>query len=323
MENDREANPTISTLRRYALALNKTIVCKLVDLPRPQVPPTHGDTVPNTKRAQKIDRFITGLHLPPYEMAYSDLARERAEEIGQKYFPRVRDLTDGDVDLLLGYMQCSIEFNGDRGMIEDWRRTCHGIAAYLLRPGDLDGIHAILAAECVLRLSGYYHHGGELYTFFRRDARSIGDMIWVRQGIPLPYIKMPDPWTSTIPTDDHEGYVLLWDFAGSQRALASRILCFLCQNDYRNIFIPNDEHDALKQEYDGGAGNRALLMRWSVSSEYVDRIARVLIVHKQHMTEFLTRRRFNQSQMCKPSAGPRDRWFLTWQHQLPPVPATV
>ncbi len=123
--------------------------------------------------------------------------------------------------------------------------------------------------------------------------------------------------------EDHEGYVTLWAFAGNQRALASRILCFICQNDYRNVYVPEDEDNLLKKEYNEGAGNRHLLMRWAVSSEYVDRIARVLIVHKQHLMDFLTRQRFNQSQMYKPAAGPRDLWFRTWKHSLPAAPATT
>src|SRR5687768_12937985 len=40
VENDPEANPTISTLRRYARAFNKTIVCRLVDLATTQEPAT-------------------------------------------------------------------------------------------------------------------------------------------------------------------------------------------------------------------------------------------------------------------------------------------
>ncbi len=323
LENDPETNPTVSTLRRFAQALNKTIVCRLVDLPPSQESSTKGNTMTSSGRQQKIDAFIGGLHVPPYEMAYPDLARERAEEIAHKYFPRLKSLIDAEVDTMLDTMQESIDENGDHGMIEEWRRTCHGIAEYLLRPGNLDHLHRVVAAECVIRVSGYYHHGAELHGRFRPAARLIGDLIWVRHGIQLPYLQIPVSWTNTVPSEDHEGYVTLWAFAGSQRALASRILCFICQNDYRNVYVPEDEHNLLKKEYNEGAGNRHLLMRWSVSSEYVDRIARVLIVHKQHLMDFLTRRRFNQSQMYKPAAGPRDLWFRTWTHSLPPAPATT
>ena len=54
-----------------------------------------------------------------------------------------------------------------------------------------------------------------------------------------------------------------------------------------------------------------------------DRIAQVLIVNKQDLMDFLTRRRFNQSQMYKPAAGPRDRWFRTWKHVIPSTSATT
>ena len=223
----------------------------------------------DSNRGRKIDAFNARLHVPPYEMAYPDLACERAEEIAKTYFPRLRSLSEAEVDTLLAVMEESIDDNVDHGMIEEWRRTCHGIAEYLLRPGDLDELHRVLAAECVIRLAGYYNHGAELYGRFRPAARTIGDLIWVQHGIALPYIKIPEPWTNTVPTDDHEGYITLWDFAGNQRRLASRILCFICQNDYRKVYIPQDEHNQLKDEYNEGADNRDLLMRWSVSSEYV------------------------------------------------------
>src|ERR1019366_920093 len=90
-------------------------------------------------------------------------------------------------------------------MIDDWKLTTRGIADYLLRPGDLDGLHRTVAAECVIRLSGYTNHGVELYSRFRPTAQAIGDAIWVRHGIKLPYIKIPEPWTATIPNEDHDG----------------------------------------------------------------------------------------------------------------------
>jgi transcriptional regulator with XRE-family HTH domain len=326
VENDPESNPTISTLRRYAQALNKTIVCRLVNpptTPAAQEHATKGETVTGTNRQQAIDQFLAFLETEgttSYHMAYADLARTRVEEIANDYFPRLRVITDAEVEGFLKLMRTSIERNGDHGMIDDWKMTTRGIADYLLRPGELEGLHRMVAAECVIRLSGYTNHGVELYSRFRPTAQSIGDAIWVRHGIKLPYIKIPEPWTATVPSDDHDGYVTIWDFAGQQRALASRILCFLCDNDFRNVYIPAEEHDQVREEY---RNNRDVLMRWSVSSDHVDRITRVLIVNKQELIDYLSRRRFNQSQTYKPAAGPRDRWFRTWKHSLPAAPATT
>lgn len=320
IENDPEANPSITSLRRYAQALGKTIICKLVDPIMSETPETLGVTMPTTNRQQALDKFIANLETPPYGMAYADLARERAGDIARDYFPSVRALNDADVEAILKTMQSSIDRNGDHGMIEEWKRACHGIAEYLLRPGDLDGLHRLVAAECVIRLSGYSNHGVELYARFRPAAQSIGEVIWGSHGIKLPYIKIPEPWTSTVPSDDHKGFVFLWDFAGQQRALASRILCFMCDNDFRSLYISADEHDLIREEYHN---NREVLMRWSVSSDHVDRIARVVIVSKNELAEYLTRRRFNQSQTYKPSAPVRDRWFKTWKHTLPPGSASA
>jgi hypothetical protein len=304
--------------------MNKIIMCRLVDLPSVQEPSIEGEVMTsNFNRQQAIDQFLAFLAtqgITSYHMGYADLARTRVEEIAKDYFPRLRALKDTEVETFLQSMRTSIELNLDHGMIDDWKLTTRGIADYLLRPGDLDGLHRTVAAECVIRLSGYTNHGVELYSRFRPTAQAIGDAIWVRHGIKLPYIKIPEPWTATIPNEDHDGYVTIWDFAGQQRALASRILCFLCDNDFRNVYIPTEEHDEIREEY---GNNRDVLMRWSVSSDHVDRITRVLIVNKLELIDYLSRRRFNQSQTYKPAAGPRDRWFKTWKHNLPQATVTA
>lgn len=117
------------------------------------------------------------------------------------------------------------------------------------------------------------------------------------------------------PAAGNEKLISLSEFAGGQQWRASRILCFLCENDYRDIHILEADHNLLEQEYSGG--NRDLLTRWSVSSAYVNRLAPVLMINAHKLREFLGSHGFDESQTYNPRAERRERWFRSWKHHLP------
>src|SRR5947207_661788 len=94
-------------------------------------------------RATAISSFIDWLDVPQsYTMHYRDLAHQLADDLQTKYFPKVREVTDQQVKDLLQRMRANIEENtyptrvrGNHGLLEEWKRCCHGIARYLLLPG--------------------------------------------------------------------------------------------------------------------------------------------------------------------------------------------
>ena len=97
----------------------------------------------------------------------------------------------------------------------------------------------------------------------------------------------------------------LWN--GSTRSICSRILNFVCKENYQNIWIDEKSRDEIKLKQ---KINDHILYRWSVTSSYVDYVAQKLLVNKDDLTCFLERKCFNLEHTYSPDRKSRFAWFF-------------
>lgn len=268
---------------------------------------------PTLNRDQRIDAFLQWLQ-EPFENVFP-LSTERADYIGDRYFAAVQAISDDSVRSFLALMEDSILAEARHDRIREWKRCCYGVADYLLRPSNLDGVDRCAAAGVVVRLSGYVHHRIPFFLAFRPTAVRIAEQIW-GPGV-LQYEKTGGAITIDEGCLTPDGYMMLWDFAkGSPeevlrseeetRALASRILNFICLNNYARARIRRDEYDYIAECF---RQDEHTLYRWSVGDKNVDRICQRLEVPASHLLTFLRSGRFDSNRTYKPGAGRRLDWF--------------
>jgi hypothetical protein len=267
----------------------------------------------STERNQRVDGFIAWLDQPFVNVF--PLSPERADYIATKYFEAVFRISDEMVQTILEIMQASITAESGHDRIREWKRCCYGVADYLLRPKDINGADRIVAAGVVVRLSGYVHHRIPFFVAFRPAALRIAELIW-GQGV-LQYEKTGGDITIDAEKVTSDGHMTLWDFAtGSPsgvmrseeeiRALASRILNFICLNGYAKARMRRDDYDYIAERF---AHDEHVLFRWSVGDKNVDLISQRLEVPANHLLEFLRRGRFDSNRTYKPNRDTRQAWF--------------
>jgi hypothetical protein len=269
--------------------------------------------MPASSRATMIDNFIQELH-QPFENVFP-LTSERADYIADKYFGAVKAISDPAAQPILALMKESIATNTDHDRIREWKRCCYGVADYLLRPRDLDGSDRVVAAGVVVRLSGYVHHRIPFFLAFRPTAIKVADAIW-GSGV-LQYEKTGGAITIDEGCLTPDGFINLWDFAkGSPeevlrsedetRALASRILNFLCQNNYARVRITSDAYEHIKERFEE---DEHILYRWSIGDKNVDLICQNIEIPASHVLAFLRSGGFDSNRTYKPGRDTRYRWF--------------
>ena len=207
-------------------------------------------------RQQFIGDFIRWLGQPFVNVF--PVSRERADAIADKYFRSVKAITDDLVKDVVRVMRDSVTTNEDHGRIREWKRCCRGVADYLLRPGDIDSNHRLVAAGVVIRLSGYKHHCPPFFAAFQPAAFQIAAKIW--GPCVLQYEKTGGDITLDPGCVDEDGYITVWDLAkGSPvevtrseaeiRTLASRILNFICEREYANARIRRRDYNFIEDEF--------------------------------------------------------------------------
>jgi transcriptional regulator with XRE-family HTH domain len=113
-------------------------------------------------------------------------------------------------------------------------------------------------------------------------------------------------------TDGEQGeFQSIWNFSGRDRALASRIICFLAspRSFYADVYT---KHSDFAEITDLAATDDTVLYRWSVSSPSVDRIAEVAWVRPNHLQTFLDQHRFDRRLTKNPDRAARERWLHAW-----------
>jgi hypothetical protein len=269
--------------------------------------------MPETIRDTMIDDFIRWLN-QPFENVFP-LSSERADRIAGKYFGAVHAISGETVRRILKEMAESITVNATHDRIREWRRCGLGLADYLLRPRDLGGADRVVAAGVVVRLSGYVHHRIPFFLAFRPSAITIAEMIW-GPGV-LQYEKTGGPITVDEAGLTPDGFISLWDFAkgspeevlrseGETRALASRILNFICLNNYPRVRIRRDAHEHIRERF---AGDEHVLYRWSIGDRNVDLVCQRIQVPAAHLLTFLRGGGFDSNRTYKPGRDTRYRWF--------------
>jgi hypothetical protein len=105
----------------------------------------------------------------------------------------------------------------------------------------------------------------------------------------------------------------LWQFCAGQdrwsgggRPVCSRVLNFICERDYREVWLA----DADRREIDCAfRSNEGVLFRWSVSSAQVDFIGQKLWVNDRLLLAFLESRRFDVNTTYNPNRYQREAWY--------------
>jgi len=264
-------------------------------------------------RNRCVNDFIGWLG-QPFENVFP-LSPDRSDYIAAKYFLAVSRISDDTVRAIIRAMRDCIAAESGHDRMREWKRCCHGVADYLLRPREINGADRIVAAGVVVRLSGYVHHRIAFFAAFRPAAIRIAELIWGPGA--LQYEKTGGDITINLEKVAADGYMTLWDFAkGSPaevirseeetRALASRILNFICLNDYAKARIKRDDHAYIAERF---ALNENVLFRWSVGDKNVDLISGRLEIPPDHLFEFLRRGRFDSNRTYKPNRDTRRAWF--------------
>lgn len=106
----------------------------------------------------------------------------------------------------------------------------------------------------------------------------------------------------------------LWQFClrqrqwnGSTRAICSRVINFICKENYQNMWINEKSRDEIELKY---KLNPHILYRWSVASSYVDYVAQKLLVNKGDLTGFIERKNFDLNRTYNPDRRSRYMWFF-------------
>lgn len=242
-----------------------------------------------TSRKQCIDAFVRWLQEPFVNVF--PVSTDRAAQIAADHFPAVRGITDEMVSEVIAIMQRSITAHSDHHRIREWKRCCRGVADYILRPAEIDGAHRLIAAGVLVRLSGYIHHCPAFFADFRPAAERMDEVMQLH----LPYLKTGGAVTIDTDCVDAEGYITLWNFAkGAKtevarseseiRALASRILNFICLHRYPNVRVKQRSYEAIELAF---SRDERTLYRWAVSDKTVDFLALRLQVPADDLYAFL------------------------------------
>ena len=257
--------------------------------------------MPDATRVALIDDFIHSLG-EKFENVFP-LAVARAGYIADKYFGAVKTVSDDTVGKILKEMTDSITAHKEHDRIREWKRCCHGVVDYLLRPGDLDGS------------DGYVHHRIPFFRDFRPTAVMISSLVW-GPGI-LQYEKTGGAITIDQEALTPDGFISLWEFAkgspqevlrseNETRALASRILNFICLNNYARVRMGQGAYDHIRMLF---ANDEHILYRWSVGDKNVDLICQRIQVPANHLLTFLQSGGFDANRTYKPGRDTRHRWF--------------
>ncbi len=115
-------------------------------------------------------------------------------------------------------------------------------------------------------------------------------------------------------TVDGDGYVSLWNAAaatmkGDQektRALASRLLGFLCKHECDFVVASSTDANYLDERFER---DNSLLYDWSIDSENVDVVSQHAYVPAQGLLKFLKRKKFDPSNQYSPRRADRVKWF--------------
>ncbi len=106
----------------------------------------------------------------------------------------------------------------------------------------------------------------------------------------------------------------LWQFClrqriwnGATRTICSRVITFICKENYENMWINSKSRDEIESKY---KINPHIFYRWSVASSYVDYIAQKLLVNKDDLTGFLERKNFDINHTYNPDRASRYKWFF-------------
>jgi hypothetical protein len=276
-------------------------------------------------RQTEIQQFIQWCRQPYVEVF--NVTPERADELAREYFTPVRILGDAPVYKIIEIMRSSINQHSTHGRLREWQRCCIGVAEHLLA-GNLDNEHRVGAAGALVRLSGWSNTCVRFYKAFYPAATGIATIIW---GQNIPYLKIGEEYdASAIRIDetllDEEGYMTLWQFAeGRQtemigspkkdqetRALASRVLNFMCLHDYDDVEISPVHFQFIRSRFSPDR-SKHILYRWSVGSRFVDVIAQHIRVPAYGLLDFLTENGFDPDLTYNPEAQTRLFWFKRWK----------
>jgi hypothetical protein len=297
-------------------------------------------------RANAINDFIAWCN-QPYDANQIQISRGRADEIAVKYFEPLRQLPDESVQQVLEQMRRSIIAPPDEhrrrrweNVLPQWKGCCVGFADYLLRPRRLDGLERMECARALQRFSGWYHTDNPLFNVFQPVANSIGNMIFGTNV--LRYLKIGEEWTFELtrvdPAKINDGHINFWDFAAGvpneirteakleaeTRILASRLLCFVCQQGYTPRISTRDrddivalfpDNDVQHLPRDEHARNRHPLLRWSIGSPFVDMLTSRIKANINDLLAFLQRMEFSPDITHNPGGLRRLEWFKQWEVQ--------
>ena len=117
---------------------------------------------------------------------------------------------------------------------------------------------------------------------------------------------------------DEDSFVSIWNIASATcngdeaktRALAAKLLNFLCKRECDFVVISPADADFLDEKFD--AENK-LLYDWKPESEYVDILSQHAEVPGKAFMSFLTTHKFNPSTKYNPRRADRVEWFTnTW-----------
>ncbi len=113
---------------------------------------------------------------------------------------------------------------------------------------------------------------------------------------------------------DKDGYVSIWNIAsatcdgdvGEARALASKLLNFLCKRECDFVVCSSNVADFLDDKFEK---ENKLLYDWKPESEYVEILSQHAEVPGSAFMSFLKTRKFNPKTNYNPRRADRVAWF--------------
>jgi hypothetical protein len=105
-------------------------------------------------------------------------------------------------------------------------------------------------------------------------------------------------------TVSDDSWQSLWDYSRQDLTMASRILNFICQNDYGRIKI-------LKADVKTIRADPALWESWDRTSAAVQFIAERIRMHGPSLHAFLQDRQFDARETANPRFERRSEWIMT------------
>ena len=113
---------------------------------------------------------------------------------------------------------------------------------------------------------------------------------------------------------DSDGFVSLWNVASATmdadlhrtRALASRLLGFLCKHQCTFVIASSSDAKYLDERFER---DNKLLYNWAVDSENVDVLSQHAYVPGTGLLQFLKKNKFDPSASYSPRRADRVKWF--------------